>query len=194
MADPIETPASEYARGAGLGSQPYRAKERTSSAKALVSVLSKDSNTVYGYLHTIRGTEFIQPTTLDEFGRPTYRPNRRSAKILRCDHHRVRNVLWWSRGAIGIAETTYPHPCGWTYLELDSPITLDRQRIRHLTAAHRRKATGPPTCQNTWEKILGQGELQWKDIWARLNHVTLTNQDMKNNSRIIHRSVKTRNW
>eukprot|EP00966_Prymnesium_polylepis_P012176 279654-Prymnesium_polylepis.1 len=42
IADPIETPASEYARGAGLGSKPYKSKGK-SRAKALISILSKDN-------------------------------------------------------------------------------------------------------------------------------------------------------
>eukprot|EP00966_Prymnesium_polylepis_P122326 2827857-Prymnesium_polylepis.1 len=78
----------------------------------------------------------------------------------------MRSVLWW-RGVAGIAETTYPHPSGWTFDELEPPAPLHKIRIRHLAIAFRNAITVPPTCKRAWEGALGESELPWHLVYQR---------------------------
>ena len=193
IVEPIAAEPSTLARGAGIGFNPTSRASR--SQRELKAILSLDDTTThFGYTHTIKGTEFIQLTNLNEFGRPTDPPNPRSPNLRRADHSRACAPLWWNRGAIGIAESTYPHPKGWSYYETHNATPLDKLKVSDLTAAHRRHLSAPPPCQDKWEQILGMGELPWMEIWNRLWHPLLTNQDSKNNSRVIFRSIRTRSW
>ena len=49
-----------------------------------------------------------------------------------------RPALWW-KGPVGVAETTYPHPKGWTFEGAHPHATLDTFTIRTLTALIRQK-------------------------------------------------------
>ena len=105
----------------------------------------------------------------------------------------MRSVLWW-HGVAGIAETTYPHPNGWTFKELETPTPLHKIRIRHLTIAFRNAITVTPACWRAWEVALGESELPRHLVYQRLYHPALTSRDRKNNMRIINRSLRTRYW
>ena len=144
---------------------------------------------MFGYRQERDGKEYLQVVEFTHEGEPTPTPT-----LLLCDHDRTRPVLRWAGKAIGIAELTYPHPQGWTFSELDTPIPLDKIRVRHLTRAYRDRVTIPPTCRTAWEKFLGLGELPFHLIWQQLAHPLLTNRDRKNRLRIVNRSLRTRSW
>jgi hypothetical protein len=143
-----------------------------------------------GYLQEKNGREFLLPIELDPKGRPIPTP----LAPCPCPHNLARPLLYWGDGILGVAETTYPHPKGWTFLELYDSTPLHKVTVKHLTRAFREKVYEPPNCQRVWESKLGLGELPWHLIWGRLFHPALTNRDIKASWRIIHRSLRVRTW
>jgi len=104
----------------------------------------------------------------------------------------ILKVLRWGGGIRGPAETTYPHPKGWTFSELRTPLPLDRIEVRHLTAAFRLSIEAPPNCLLYWEHL----DLPWKALACKYSNGLLTPKDyyshFKNilHHRILLRSVK----
>ena len=45
----------------------------------------------------------------------------------------LREVLWWGRGVMGIAEATYPHPDSWTFRGVPDARPLSKLTTRALT-------------------------------------------------------------
>jgi hypothetical protein len=113
--------------------------------------------------------------------------------LKKCDFSRMREVLWW-HGVVGIAEATHPHPQGWTFAELETPIPLHKILVRHLTTAFRNSTTVLPSCRRGWEAALQIEGLPWHLVYQRLYHPALTSRDRKNNMRILNRSLSTRSW
>ena len=178
---------------AGLGAK-SRAPTRTKRDpyRTLVGVVSSDATTVvYGYPQERDGIEYLQVVPLTCRGLPV--PVTGKTPLKKCDFSRMREVLWW-HGVVGIAEATYPHPQGWTFAELETPIPLHKLRMRHLTTAFRNGTTVPPSCRRAWETALGVEGLPWHLIYQRLYHPALTSRDRKNNLRILNRSLSTRSW
>ena len=65
-----------------------------------------------------------------------------------------RDALWW--GIVGIVESTFSHPEGWTVQGTDCPIDK-LSSVKRLTAAFR--LTAPftePTGKATWTRKLGE--------------------------------------
>ena len=194
MTEPLDhklgQPSSDKA---GLGAKP-RASPRTkrSPYSTLVGVVSSDSTTVvYGYPQERDGVEYLQVVPLTCRGLPM--PVTGETPLKKCDFSRMREVLWW-HGVVGIAEATYPHPQGWTFAELETPIPLHKIRIRHLTTAFRNSTTVLPSCRRGWEAALQIEGLPWHLVYQRLYHPALTSRDRKNNMRILNRSLSTRSW
>ena len=144
---------------------------------------------VYGYPLEIDGTEYIQLVSLTRRGSPTATGERK-----KCYHSRMRRLLYWGSGVSGIAEVTYPHPKGWTYAELDSPIPLDYIKVRDLTRAFRNRFVLPPSCCAGWERSLGMPGIPWHLVYKLHSHPLLTNRDKKNHLRILNRAIRTKLW
>ena len=179
MTEPLDhklgQPSSDKA---GLGAKP-RASPRTkrSPYSTLVGVVSSDSTTVvYGYPQERDGVEYLQVVPLTCRGLPM--PVTGETPLKKCDFSRMREVLWW-HGVVGIAEATYPHPQGWTFAELETPIPLHKIRIRHLTTAFRNSTTVLPSCRRGWEAALKIEGLPWHLVYQRLYHPALTSRDRK---------------
>ena len=168
-----------------------RTKDKYSTLVGVVR--SGGIGVVYGYPQERNGTEYLQVTSLTPQGLPQDAPASNRDALKRCDFSRMRSVLWW-HGVAGIAETTYPHPNGWTFKELETPTPLHKIRIRHLTIAFRNAITVTPACWRAWEVALGESELPRHLVYQRLYHPALTSRDRKNNMRIINRSLRTRYW
>ena len=62
-----------------------------------------------------------------------------------------RSLLWSNGGILGIAESTYPHPAGWTLAGADKG-NLETFTVRQLTAIIRDSALGrvAPSCISAW--------------------------------------------
>ena len=100
----------------------------------------------------------------------------------------LRNVVWWNRGILGIAESFYPHPDNWTIGSSNLP--LHKLDVHALT-----QAISPynilPTCITAWEARLG--ELPWKEIGKLYRNSLLTPSDWKTHFKnILHRALYTR--
>ena len=182
ITEPISVP--KYKNG-----KPVRAA-KVSWHDTLAAVTTDDDDTIYGYPREVDGEEVLDVVQLDYQGHPVLSTKDRQG----CAHADVRSALTWAGAAIGVAELTYPHPAGWTLAELETPVPLDRLRVRHLTTAFRNTFTIHPTCRAAWECSLDLGELPFHLVWQRLHHPCLTNPDRKNNLRIINRSLYTRTW
>ena len=154
-------------------------------------VASDGATTLYGTPQERDGVEYIQLAKLSLLGEAQVDA---AAPLRRCSHTRFRRLLRWDGAIVGIAESTYPHPKGWTLADLPTPVPLDKTRTRHLTAACRRGLTCEPSCQALWEARLDSGELPWHLIYALFASPLLTNPDQKNASRIVNRSLYSRTW
>ena len=107
-------------------------------------------------------------------------------------HHSLRDALWWGGGPVGIAETYYPHPKGWTFEGARLGQTLDPIGVRALTAIFRQRATRP-SCEAKWQVVLGRDIDFTQMVWARFTSPLVTPRDFKNYYRIVNRSMLTRN-
>ena len=106
-------------------------------------------------------------------------------------HEDWRPALCW-KGPVGIAETSYPHPKGWTFEGAHPGQTLDTFTVRTLTALIRQRQVKPPSCEASWQKALGL-QISMREVWRRLLSPLLTPRDSKNYFRYLHRSMRTRN-
>lgn len=106
---------------------------------------------------------------------------RKTGESIPCQQAELKEVLDW-HGVIGIAEDTYPHPKGWTFLELARPTNLLDMQVKHLTEAFRMKSTRPPNCEKAWStrlEPLMKAPISWREVWGRLYHPAATPRDYK---------------
>jgi hypothetical protein len=102
---------------------------------------------------------------------------------------RLRNVLWWGGGIVGIAESTFPHPTGWTIPGTDCP--LDKLSVKKLTHAFTLPHHTDPTCKTAWEKRLGP--IDWLTVGRMYSGRLLSPKDyMTHFKLILHRTLLTR--
>jgi len=104
--------------------------------------------------------------------------------------HRIREVLFWGRGVVGIADATFPHPEGWTVR--GSNCDLTSITVKLLTAAFRYNLHTVPSCVAAWEKRLGVN-INWCSVGLRYRQRLLTPRDfMTHYKLILHRGLFTR--
>ena len=106
-------------------------------------------------------------------------------------HSDLREAVTWDGAPSGIAETSFPHPQGWTIADAPAGTTLERVSVRALTAIYRQQIEEQPSCEEAWNKVAGK-ELDWRAIWRRFTNPLVTPRDYKNYYRFLHRSMRTR--
>ena len=108
-------------------------------------------------------------------------------------HPRERRDLLFSRGGVlGIAESTYPHPAGWTFEGADKG-TLETLTVRQLTGVFRNLAESriEPTCVKAWQARLGK--IDFNLIASRYSTGLLTPKDYAPHFKnILHRRIFVR--
>jgi len=104
----------------------------------------------------------------------------------------LRDALWWGGGPVGVAETYYPHPKGWTFEGARPGQTLDPISVRALTALFRQRLVRP-SCEAKWQQVLGFEFDFTQLVWVRFTSPLITPRDFKNYYRIVNRSMLTRN-
>ena len=108
-------------------------------------------------------------------------------------HPRERRDLLFSRGGVlGIAESTYPHPAGWTFEGADKG-TLETLTVRQLTGVFRNLAEPriEPTCVKAWQARLGK--IDFNLIASRYSTGLLTPKDYAPHFKnILHRRIFVR--
>ena len=64
-------------------------------------------------------------------------------------------ALMWDGGPVGLKDSSFPHPQGWTLVGAAHGQTLERMTIKALTGVYRNKHAEPPTCVENWPTALG---------------------------------------
>ena len=100
-------------------------------------------------------------------------------------------ALLWDGGPIGAADITYPHPQGWRFEGELPGSTLEGMTVRRLTALFRRQHTLPPSCVSKWHALTG---VDMTMVQRRFTSPILTPREFKNYFRVLHRSLRTRNF
>ena len=101
----------------------------------------------------------------------------------------LRDVVMWSGGVRGIAESTFPHPDQWRLGDTDKP--LDRIGVRDLTLAFVRPMVKQPSCKEAWERRLGS-PVDWQGVGKRYKSGLGTPKDFGSHFKnILHRSFFT---
>lgn len=179
---------------AGLGSRPRGRQRRVGKPKRaeMVAFLC-NGVTEYGWdkgpSYGGEGAHEVDLINLSPRGLPLRTGESKTVPI-----GELMRVLMWGGGVKGPAESTFPHPEGWTFAELLTPIPLDQLQVRHLTAAFRSFIEAPPNCIGYWEGKLGA--LPWRALARKYSNGLLTPKDymshFKNilHHRILLRSVK----
>ena len=114
--------------------------------------------------------------------------------------HKVRTVVKWGEGVLGVAEFQYPHPKGWTILGASDGITIDMATVRNLTAIYRTQAlkTKAPTCVSKWTERFRPNPLSSLPFGAIANvyrNAFLTPKDYHSHFKnILHRRLKVRSY
>ena len=103
----------------------------------------------------------------------------------------LREALLWDGGPVGVAETFYPHPRGWRFEEEPQGSTLERMTVRRLTALFRRRHVSTPSCVAKWGGLTG---VDMTAVAHRFTSPLISPRDFKNYYRVLHRSVRTRNF
>ena len=184
ISDPIPTP-SQHTPGAGLGFGPRRKpdrKQESADRRSRFKAIILQGTTAYGtyspitedfhvYSLTTRGR--LEPTTTHHYIRS----------------HEIREILFSNGGVLGIAESTFPHPAGWTVAGTD--CDLSRPTVKKLTTAFRLPLYVEPSCKAVWERILGV--LDWNEIGRKYRQRLLTPPDfMTHYKLILHRALYAR--
>ena len=184
IVDPVPT-SPQYSPGAGLGfatshtpSRKQASAERRSRFKATIM----DGRTIYGtyqpitedfHLHSLTTKGRLEPTTTHHYIQP----------------HEIRDILFSNGGVLGIAESTFPHPAGWTVAGTD--CDMSRITVKKLTAAFRIPLQVQPTCKAVWQGLLGP--LDWIAIGRKYRQRLLTPRDFMTHFKLIlHRGLYTR--
>lgn len=145
---------------------------------------------VFGYKALHLGREYLALVRITPLGSA-----QRTGELMRCDHAKFRRVLR-NKGIVGIAESTYPHPRGWTFEQVNERVTLQNMTVKLLTGAFRRKNSRPPLAEAKWDATLNrdEGDTPWSRVWRNLRHPASSNRDIKCRMRVLHRSVRLRIW
>lgn len=111
------------------------------------------------------------------------------SEVLCIRSHEIREILFSNGGVLGIAESTFPHPAGWTVAGTD--CDLSRPTVKKLTTAFRLPLYVEPSCKAVWERILGV--LDWNEIGRKYRQRLLTPPDfMTHYKLILHRALYAR--
>ena len=152
---------------------------------------------VYGYEGEKDGKQVLQEVRCTSRGLITF--TGRSIEIPMDPELNVpielRPALLWDGGPVGLAETSFPHPRGWTFEGANSGQTLEGVTIRLLTSVFKAAQVKPPACEDAWAAALGvtKDDIPWKEIWGHFSNPILTPRDARNHFRVIHRSLLTHN-
>ena len=83
-----------------------------------------------------------------EIAKPTGRGEMvRTGKVMPVSHSDLREAVTWDGAPSGIAETSFPHPQGWTIAGAPAGTTLERVSVRALTAIYRQQIEEQPSCE-----------------------------------------------
>ena len=100
----------------------------------------------------------------------------------------MREIAWWKKRAVGIAESFFPHPKEWRFEGLD--CDLDNLDAKTLTAFLSAKVSVPPSCLQAWEARIGKLP---NDIGERYNARLLTPRDWASHFKnVLHRNLLVR--
>ena len=169
---------------AGLGSRVRsNRKDKVKESRSQFKATLLSGQEVYGKYDAITATLYAFRLSTKGCPIPT-------GESIHIHSSNIRDALWWGEGIVGIAESTFPHPEGWTVQGTDCPI--DKLSVKRLTAAFR--LTAPftePTCKATWTRKLG--EIKWELIGLKYNLKILSPRDfMSHCKNILHRALLTR--
>ena len=175
----------------GLGLRPRRrpTTDKVDSGGLSSQVLGvelEDGRTVYGYEGERNGQQVLEEVHCTGRGRLF-----RTGNVISTDRP-LRTALLWDGGPVGLAELSFPHPKGWTYLGAPQGRTLEGMTIKALTYIYKQQVVKRPSCELAWPKALGC-DVPMKGVWARFSSPNITPRDSKNYFRIVHRSFRTRN-
>ena len=170
--------------GAGLGRRSNKTPKPKRKGKTYHAYLTEDGKEIYGTYQPI--TETFQVHTFTTQGRLIA-----TGETHHIHESRVRDTLRWGRGIVGIAESHFPHPAGWTLAGTDCDIS--RATVKKLTNAFQLNHFVEPSCIAAWEKRLGP-DIKWKSIGLKYRQRMLTPRDfMTHYKLILHRGLLTRN-
>ena len=184
---------------AGLGStlrgtaQPANKPEKKDKEKVM-GFEASDGRMVYGYQGERNGQQVIEEVSCTGRGR-LFRNGKVTPIPMNTEMGlpiELREALLWDGGPVGLAETSFPHPLGWTFEGALPEQTLEHNTIRTLTTLFRKKIQVPPSCEDKWPQVLGH-TVPMRDIWEHFTNPLLTPRDTKNHFRVVHRSLYTRN-
>ena len=172
----------------GLGyKKPAHSKNRRDRRTKYSALISPDGDgdgattTSYGVLD---GSKF-KVAALTPRGRPV--ATGEIIDVLPTDS--VRELAWWGEGVLGIAQSTYPHPSGWTVEGASDSPTLDKLTVRILTAVFRQEVERRPTCKVAWgSRVLTP--IHWRELGLAFQGGLLTPRDYTSYYKnILHRGL-----
>ena len=146
---------------------------------------------IYGKIGNRDGAEVLEVWEVSPRRHPS--PTRQVVYLVRewgVRASELRPALLWDGGPVGIAETFYPHPQGWRFEGEPQGYTLEHMTVRRLTALFSSGLTRPPSCVAKWRTLTGADVT---GLGRCFTSPLLTPRDFKNYSRILHRSMATRN-
>ena len=131
--EPVQA-TTGYRHRAGLGSVSHRppTKPNTKPNSNPLIAFIQHGRTMYGWATETDGTDPTDECTVREARLSPRGLPISTGATLKVDKDATMRVLRWGGGVIGPAESTYPHPKGWTFSELRQPIPLDRLEVRRL--------------------------------------------------------------
>ena len=177
LAEPVSVEKGQTDR-AGLGLHPRKKGKKASKKDTLIALWAPDG-IKYGKSEGLYFREY----RLDIKGRPQITDN---LEFLQVD--RVRRVLYWGSGVVGIAESTFPHPKEWRLGDLAED--LDKLTVKALTGALTRLRTKSPTCLTKWPERVPSINLY--NISLRYSTGILNPTDYSSHYKlIIHRMMLT---
>ena len=171
-------------RGLGGARNKTTTTKPKKKARTYHAYLTDEGKEIYGTYQPI--TETFQVHTFTSQGRliPT-------GETHHIHESRIRDTLRWGRGIVGIAESHFPHPGGWTLA--GTGCDLSRATVKKITNAFQLDQIVQPSCIAAWEKRLG-ANIKWKSIGLKYRQRMLTPRDfMTHYKLILHRGLLTRN-
>ena len=173
--------------GASRSSSANEASERgKQKASPIVGTELSDGQLIYGLAGERNGQLVVEERACTGRGR-MYRTGRVEVA---CSP--PREALLWDGGPVGIADSSFPHPAGWTFIGAPHGQTLEHMTMKTLTALFRQQVIERPSCEEAWPKALGK-DVPIREVWGRFCSPNITPRDSKNYFRIVHRSFRTRN-
>jgi hypothetical protein len=175
----------------GLGHGRRRTEPPDGTSKEKLVGIELDGKIVFGYPASAGAVETLKVIRVTPRGRTTPATGRDATvnlSIQGLGHHNLRPVLRWNGGPVGIAETHYPHPSGWTFAETANPrATLEHMTVRRLTALFRAPHLEDPACVAKWQELYGP--IEFVLVWAQFTNPLVSPRDFKSAFRIVHRSL-----